>query len=141
MIDYEALVAFLLDQFEVDERALDAPGFIEDTNSARGPGWGNRGDCPLCGAYQFDGTEPVTEEAWYEHAEQAHQRSKVLADLGAKRALVRLAVEDLENDAQGSVSGTTRSFNAGAAHAARNLLHYFSLPYADRPGYNEGWKP
>lgn len=37
------------------------------TNSARGEGWGTRGDCPYCGHYMFDGTESVTVDAYREH--------------------------------------------------------------------------
>lgn len=38
------------------------------TDSARGEGWGSRGDeCEFCERYMFDGTESVTEDAWAEH--------------------------------------------------------------------------
>lgn len=37
------------------------------TNSARGEGWGSRGDCPYCGHYMFDGAETVTEDGYREH--------------------------------------------------------------------------
>lgn len=48
--------------------------FEDDPESVRGPGWGRRngGACTACGAWQFDGTEDVTEMAWWEHVEEAH---------------------------------------------------------------------
>lgn len=81
------LTDFLLARIAEDEHRLDVPEF-DEVDSARGPGWGNRGDCPICGAYGSDGTEVVTEEAWWEHAESAHQRSRVLAECEAKRRIV-----------------------------------------------------
>lgn len=125
------LTEFLLARLEEDERGLDAPAFME-ADSVRGPGWGDRGDCPICGKYQFDGTESATEDAWYEHVDQAHQRTRVLAECEAKRRIVDAAHADYEDSLE-SGDDTTG--------LAEEVLRALALPYSDHPDYDEAWRP
>ncbi|MFJ4107945.1 DUF6221 family protein [Oerskovia enterophila] len=114
------LTEFLLARIDEDGRRLDAPAFME-SDSTRGPGWGDRGDCPICGKYQFEGTESATEDAWYEHAEDTHRRSRVLAECEAKRLLVA-EVLPMRPD-----------------YDPLYVQKVLALPYADHPDYDEAW--
>lgn len=141
-----AIVEFLLARYGEEERELDAPEFVEDPTSVRGPGWGGRGDCPICGAYQFDGTEVVTEEGWYEHAETVHQRSHVLADLKAKRAIVArhpgIALAHLP-DGPYVATRFRHELYCAPDQVPFPCPHLRDLAavYADHPDYREEWKP
>jgi hypothetical protein len=133
-----------------DERRLDLPDYdvvlnSEGEMSARGDGWVTRGDCPICGAYMFDGTEAVTEEAWWDHAEATHQRSHVLAECDAK-----LRIVELHEPWSGGYECPTCAEGAGQDHGEIVVEHmhspcptlrFLALPYADRPGYREEWRP
>lgn len=141
------LTAFLLARITEDEEDLDVPDFVE-VDSARGPGWGSRGDCPVCDAPQWDGSEAVTEEAWWEHAERTHQRSRVLAECEAKRRIVELA-------SQIGDDGTYRAGYMGAPRAHGPIypghpsyqqtvvldtaLRALAQVYADHPDYAPSW--
>lgn len=84
------LTEFLLARIAEEEAVVgDMPDW-HCTDSARGEGWGSRGDCRICGAYMFDGTENVTEEAYGEHLDEVHRRPRVLARCRADRAIVDL---------------------------------------------------
>lgn len=89
------LVDFLVACLDEDEALLQLPEAETVRNSegevsARGYDWVNRGECPICGQSQFDGSPSVTADAWYQHAEDAHQRTKALRDIEFKRALLEL---------------------------------------------------
>ena len=117
------LADFLMARIAEDERRLDVPEFIEE-DSARGPGWGHRGDgqeCPLCGMWQFSGTESVTEDAWLEHADRAHQRSRVLAECEAKRRIVE--------------------WFSGSDPDDQPVMKMLALPYISHPDYRPEWRP
>jgi hypothetical protein len=116
------LTNFILARITEDEHRLDLPEF-EEAVSYRGPGWGNRGDCPICGVYQFDGTEVVTEEAWWAHAEHAHQRYRGLKECEAKRRLIRWY-------------GDGEDFGDGG-----QFLEILAMPYSDHPDYRDEWRP
>jgi len=110
------ITEFLLARIADIEWLLSLPEFEEDSDSARSPGWGNRGgECFICGAYQSSGDEASTEEAWFEHAETVHQRSRVLAECAAKRAII----EDYRPLA----------------------LRHLAAVYSDHPDYQPEWRP
>lgn len=129
------LADFLLARISEDEHRLDLPDYEVVTNShgqvsARGDGWVTRGDCPVCGAYQFDGTEAVTEEAWWDHAETVHQRARVLAECDAKRRIVerwQATATRLQVDLDQTQGEWT--------------LQLLALPYAEHPEYDQRWTP
>ena len=80
---------------EMEARVNTEPAFVEDVNSVRSPGWGNRGQCPICDRYMFDGTESVTADAWWEHLEDYHDRQQVLRTVRAyRRILGRAWIDD-----------------------------------------------
>jgi len=119
------LTTFLLDRIAEDEEHLDVPDFVE-VDSARGPGWGSRGDCPVCDAPQWDGSEAVTEEAWLEHADRTHQRSRILAECEAKRRIIAMHGE--------------LCFGNGDRGAGDEVLEHLAQVYADHPSFDPTWK-
>lgn len=146
------LTEFLTARIDEDERRLDAPAFME-ADSVRGPGWGDRGDCPICDKYQFEGTESATEDAWYEHVDQAHQRTRVLAECEAKRRIVehhqygmgrRLVWPGVSEEAYEVCSACYERSDDGYASNAKApcmTLRLLALPFADHPDFDEAWRP
>ena len=130
------LTEFLLARIAEDEARFDEPKFYE-VESARGPGWGNRGDCPICGAYQFDGTEDATEQAWYEHAENVHQRTRALAECKAKRAIIELHKPGLAPAYEGYEKVCSEDRDDWPCPTLRVLASV----YSDHPGYRPEWRP
>jgi phage-related protein len=124
------LADFLLARIEEDERSVDVPDW-HCTDSARGEGWGSRGDeCPICGRYMFDGTESATEDAWEMHMADAHGR--VLAECEAKRKIV---------EAWPDTFGLWSADQADAARAMKDVaLRALAMPYADHPDWREEWR-
>jgi hypothetical protein len=120
------LSEFLLARIAEDEADFDMPRW-RCTDSARGEGWGTRGDCPICDAYMFDGTEVVTEEAMYEHFDRVHRRERVLAECEANRRIVDLLAAKAKTDLWQLPDGM--------------ILLLLALPYADHPAYREEWRP
>lgn len=134
------LTEFLLARIAEDEGRLDLPDAEVVLNSSgevshRGDGWVSRGDCPVCGAYQYDGTEEVTEEAWWEHAETIHQRSRLLAECEAKRRIVK---EHGPNE--WGLCGV-HVFDDDEHRAPCQTLRLLALPYVDHPDYDDAWRP
>lgn len=129
------LVEFLLARIAEDQLRVDSIPDWHSTDSARGPGWGSRGSyCPLCDHYMFDGTEVVTEEAWWDHMENVHRRTRVLAECEAKRRIIAEVREaDLASDAPDNIEISSI--------LARDLLRLLALPYADHPDYRDEWRP
>jgi hypothetical protein len=66
-----------------------------------------------------------------------HDPARVLRDIDAKRQLIEKAAD------ADRYSRTTwaNAGSAGAASAYRAMLRLLALPYADRPGYQESWRP
>jgi hypothetical protein len=159
MTDAPSLTGFLLARIAEDEvRVTTIPDWY-CTDSARGEGWGSRGDCRLCGHYMFDGTEDVTEQAYYEHLEDTHRRARVLAECEAKRRIVELhKIEVAAFRAYGGEEGvtfvepdsfediTTRRWMCSTCHnigddGPCSTLRLLALPYADHPDYDDPWRP
>jgi len=140
------LTDFLLARIAEDEYRLDLPEGLVVLNShgevsARGDGWVSRGECPVCGAYQYDGTESVTEDAWWEHAETVHQRARVLAECDAKRRIIEAADEatglDMQVDSEFRIE---RRDERQEPYIGDVILRALALPYADHPDYREEWR-
>ncbi|WP_329215167.1 DUF6221 family protein [Streptomyces sp. NBC_01485] len=62
----------------------------------------------------------------------AHDPARVLREIDAKREVVRLA--ERAHDYH-------ETFMNGFAAAMEQALRLFALAYADRPGYQESWRP
>lgn len=132
------IVEFLRARLDSIERNYeDAPEFIEDVDSVRGPGWGRR-DCPICDYETGGGTETVTEDEWYEHADRMHERSYMLADVEAKRRIVEQHAGDDAHECAGESDpwGRATVFEMNCP-----TLRLLALPYADHPDYDEAWRP
>lgn len=133
------LIEFLRARFTEEERRVNEIPQWERTNSARGEGWGTRGDCPLCDHYMFDGTEVVTAEAYWNHYEIIHRRTFVLAEIAAKRKILERAEfhiwqsDRAAEDADGRIHGVAMGLSMA--------LEYLALPYAGHPDYDEEWTP
>lgn len=74
------------------------------TDSARGDGWGSRGDeCEFCERYMFAGTESVTEDAWAEHYYDDHGFRVRMTEAEIAAALRILAPGDDDNVTLGEI--------------------------------------
>jgi hypothetical protein len=133
-------VEFLKARWDEEAHRVDTIPAWRCTNSTRGDAWGTRGDCPLCGQYMFDGTEVVTEEAYWDHMEKVHRRSYVLADLAAKRRLIELAEEATGLDMSVDLDRRVGPRDEVAEPMLGNLiLRVLCLPFADHPDYQQEW--
>ena len=146
------LAAWLTQIWDARQRLYEhAPDFVEE-DSARGPGWGKAGgdECEVCGDYQFSGYESVVKEAWYEHMERHHQRREVLARIAADRQILADWQQANgehqswceEYDDFGAIEDYGRADKVrGALESLERIVRILALPYADRPGYREEWRP
>ncbi len=96
------------------------------TDSARGEGWGSRGDeCLLCPKHMFDGTESSTKDAWHEHLGEYH--GSLALECAAKRHIV---------EAYAGVDWTTdNDYGQGIEVAVRALASV----HDDHPDYDKAW--
>lgn len=65
-----------------------------------------------------------------------HDPASVLSDIAAKRAIL-----DTYEEARTYYDGPGRSAPAGEVHGLWTALQHLASAYADRVGYQEGWKP
>jgi hypothetical protein len=71
------------------------------------------------------------------HVER-HDPARALRDVDAKRKLLEQCRASLASEKAGGVDGAwSESFGDGLLEAVKLL----ALPYADRPGYREDWRP
>lgn len=131
------LTEFLNARYDERERMYEVPEF-QEVESARGPGWGNRGDCDICWASQYDGTESVTEEAYIEHLENAHQMTWALADIAAKRAIVAAAVETLAMEEVG-FPADERGLDDARSLAEFTILT-FAQAFTEHADFDPAWR-
>jgi hypothetical protein len=137
------LTEFLLARIAEDEARVDTIPDWYCTDSARGEGWGSRGDCPLCDRYMFDGTEAATKDAMWEHMEDVHRRTRVLADCKAKRRIMGLH----ERQPTGHCSTCTPADYGWFDHEPDfaqwpcDTMKALALPYAAHPDHREEWRP
>ncbi len=126
-------IEFLTARLAEDERRYDVPDFVEE-DSARGPGWGNRGHCPICGGYQFSGTESVTEDGWWDHVGEAHDYTRWMAEIAAKRAIIS-EYEGLTFEARGVMDSWEPYCSV-----MRSVLYHLAAVYKTHPDYQEAWQ-
>lgn len=121
------ITEFINARIDEKEAEVDSVPEWHCTDSARGEGWGSRGDCPLCEAYMFDGNEDVTEEAAWEHLERVHRRSRVLTECEAMRTIVD------------RVDGLTEE-PAGVGSLCWGILATLAAIWSDHADYDEAWR-
>lgn len=142
------IAEFLLARIAEDEREVRHVPEWSCTNSARGEGWGTRGDCPLCDAYQFDGAEDVTEQAMFDHLEEVHRRSRVLAECEAKRRIVGLHRPGGEHEPDSCTlcqwdidcEAPRASHQPGSGAFPCDTLRALASVYADHPELDPAWR-
>lgn len=125
------VVEFLRARYDEDEAALTVPDWY-CTDSARGEGWGSRGDeCPLCDRYMFDGTESVTKDAWHEHLDTVHARDR--RALAAKRRVLAAATRTGEVGCDAAIT------EGKACDVTDTFLAAMASEFADHPDYDPRW--
>jgi hypothetical protein len=67
--------------------------------------------------------------------------ARVLAEVDAKRRIIRLYVNAKAAYDAGSISLRNRTQDEAAEDVLGVALRALALPYVDRPGYREEWKP
>jgi hypothetical protein len=117
------LVTWLRAQLDDDERVARA--------SWKGNGWRheNQPDEVWTGKQQPGHTPIPIAKAWNESTAEhiaRHDPARVLAEVAAKRAII------------GMIS---RRGEKGRTPFTAKVLVLLALPYADRPGYREEWRP
>jgi hypothetical protein len=129
---------FVRARLDERERSMGCPEFVEDTASVRGPGWGSVGGCPLCGVHMWDGYESSVEVGWYDHVEEVHQRTRVLREVAALRAMVDKdegAASEYGDGSELSSYGDT-GYTVWRAHFTMCTL---AAIWSDHPDYDPAW--
>ncbi|MGI5171892.1 DUF6221 family protein [Spirillospora sp. CA-253888] len=137
------LVAFLLARLDEDEQAArDAGGDRWHIGDAVDP-------TKPCNVHTFPDVRGVAQECGWLHAEHIarHAPERVLAEVEAKR---RIIAEHSLRPAEELLTGAPE-FGCETCHDHSEYgirprgwcetLRLLSLPYADRPGYREEWRP
>lgn len=124
MTDTDELVGWLRAQLDEDERVAREAGY-------RASAW------PLGDTWWLEGVEHNVvgaEEAYCYPHNAAHiarwDPARVLAEVDAKRRIIEDAEFWMWNDDRG-----------GPDPMSASALRLLALPYADRPGYREQWRP
>lgn len=137
------LVQWLNDQLDTDAQRATAAGGV-DWLRAEHPG-------ETVVIFDSKGEPVVYDEGWPSEAQAAHiaehDPARVLREIDAKREIVRLhtsphSVVDgfcVEEGGQCTHRGETECTICGGDGCA--TLRLLALPYADRPGYREEWRP
>jgi hypothetical protein len=130
--DGEALVAWLRARFDEDERvATTALGGLDL------PWTADRGHIlkPTQGAETFVVAAQV--QAWNADHIARFDPKRQLDEVKAKRRILNECLKEVERE-----TATGRRYPASTAWAlAVTTLRLLALPYVDRPGYREEWKP
>lgn len=119
------LVRWLGEQYDADERIARAAG-EED-----GPDWQYDGHAVVThreGDLVAVGSQDFMEPERGEHIAE-HDPARVLREVDAKRKVV------------GGLEHLARDDNPFVSSIADDSLRLLALPYADRPGYQESWRP
>jgi hypothetical protein len=69
-----------------------------------------------------------------------HDPSRVLREIDAKRGVLR-QYEDVREQVRNPVSAENRQAARIEQGALGDVMRLLALPYADRPGYDEAWRP
>ncbi|MFF7190593.1 DUF6221 family protein [Streptomyces sp. NPDC008222] len=135
----DELVRWLGEQLDTDERIARA--------ATQGP-WSVDSETYAESINAGDGTQVVAGGRWggeasvFESTEDAlhivrHDPSRVLRDIEAKRQLVKRYERAMENRR----AHPDDLASVGALLALHGAVKLLALPYADRPGYREEWRP
>ncbi|MEV8124094.1 DUF6221 family protein [Streptomyces sp. NPDC085944] len=90
-----------------------------------------------------DGSDVAVMERYsYADAEHIarHDPARVLAEVEAKRGVLRQYI-DLREQVRNPVSAENRSRARALQGEIGDILRLLALPYADRPGYRDEWRP
>lgn len=135
--DGEALVAWLRAQFDDDERIADAAA-----RDAGGPAWsagsGLSESVSLAdgGGYVASGPYGYLSDEMRQHIAR-RDPARALREVQANRRILNECLKEVERE-----TATGRRYPASTAWAlAVTTLRLLALPYADRPGYREKWRP
>jgi hypothetical protein len=128
------LVRWLGEQLDEDERI--ARALVDDKRPGRADPWefcddGSIRDTSRHGSLRVKFT-------WAPEAEHIirHDPARVLREIDAKRKLMERMATTLA-----VAEGDTEVDHYGALDDAETALCLLALPYADRPGYREEWRP
>jgi hypothetical protein len=67
--------------------------------------------------------------------------ARVLREIDAKRQIVRAYGDAVTSFGSTEVGTMTHELMTGSVNSLRYTLQLLALPYADRPGYKEEWRP
>jgi hypothetical protein len=95
--------------------------------------WNKSGD--------FTSIDNCQECAFGEQPESPYSTALLLADIAAKRAIIRNAKVQLAWADQRPDDDPNVERIDGAATVNESVLEYLALPHADHPDYREEWKP
>jgi hypothetical protein len=143
------LIPWLRAQLDEDERVARAataarwwhnpgkawldPAAFEAFDLSKGEEFVGYGESPLSGCVAATG--PASHAQSMADAEHIalHDPARVLAEVDAKRRILAL------HDEQHDCDGDPRSY--ADPYEGCRTLRLLALPYADRPGYREEWRP
>ncbi|MFJ5967913.1 DUF6221 family protein [Streptomyces sp. NPDC093060] len=141
------LARWLGEQLDEDERIARAAGHERVAPTPwHGESWNNAvldGD-GLVDA-KGDGIAVVKGERVRDHLAR-HDPARVLREINAKRQIIAMwkaADEEAASDQRyaESYGSSPEGFPAGREDALEDVVRLLALPYADRPGYKEAWRP
>lgn len=135
----DELVQWLGEQFDEDEQVA------RDACHGGPANWTTDGSYPVSVAGLPRGADVFTEavafdegspsEAQAEHI-ALHDPARVLREIDAKRRIATQMASTLS-----CAAGDSEVDHYGALVDAEQTLRLLALPYADRPGYREEWRP
>jgi hypothetical protein len=67
--------------------------------------------------------------------------ARVLREIDAKRRIVRAYGDAVTSFGSTDVGAVPHDLMTGSVNSLRYVLQLLALPYADRPGYKEEWRP
>lgn len=140
------LVEFLTAQMDALAAAAEAAAELQGSRwtSARGLIVGSKpavGKPQGCDLWDSESGYLAMERATAEHC-ALHDPAFVLADITAKRAIIELAQEATEIDRSLDLDRRVGWRDESAEPCIGDLiLRQLALPFADRPGYDEAWRP
>lgn len=89
----------------------------------------------------------VTEEHLRDHLNTKHRRAFILADIAAKRKIIEQA-QDAESFFRAETDPASHDYRDDGPRYAEDVwqaweavLKLLAVPFANRPGYDEAWRP
>lgn len=124
------LIAWLLEQVDKDEHAATA-AFSGQVDRENGWGIDGRAITPHVGVIH-EAVQRVHVARW--------NPARVLVECEAKRRIISDVIPEV-NGMDDRIEGEWGHGLTGPHEEGKLLLSLLALPYADRPGYREEWKP